>query len=93
VDVVTQERARSFGLTRERPVVISGNDQLVGVGQRANEVHGARELFQITPATQIAGVNEHIAFRNHELVVIQVRVRNGDQTRHRRTLTRMFRAL
>jgi hypothetical protein len=79
---VPEERACGVGLPHERPVVVPGDDQLVSVREPPNEVDRALELGQVTAATEIARVHEHVAIRDDQLVVIEVRVGNGDDARH-----------
>lgn len=59
---VADKRHGSGALTREAPVVVAGDDDLVRVRQRADPGSDTVEFFQRATAEHIAGVNKHVAF-------------------------------
>ncbi len=54
--------------------MVASDDDLDRVRQRAEEVGGAGELVERAVLEHVARVHEHVAVRNHEPAVPEVRV-------------------
>jgi len=79
IDGVGQQFSGSSGVALKHPIVVSSDDDLMPVGQRAKPVVEINDLdWGIAESGKISGMNQDVAVRHAQFGVLAVRIADAD---------------